>query len=132
MSTDWVKLFLQVRDALGLTQKQLGEFLGVNRRTIQRWEERGGIGLDRKNAEKLAAALRPDHAELADTVVQAARLEEVRFGQLASPEAVASILEAAARAGGMSVEAVKPVVRAALEATAASGAHPSAVVAALE
>ena len=129
--TDWSILFLQARDALGLTQKQLGALLGMDRRTIQRWEERGGIGMDRKQAEILAAALRPSHAALADTVLKAVRLEEVRGGRLASPEAVASILEAAAHAGGMSVEAVKPIVRAALTATAAAGTHPSAVVAAM-
>jgi transcriptional regulator with XRE-family HTH domain len=132
MATDWSTILLQVRATLGLTQKDLGELLGRDRRTIQRWEDRGGNGLSLSEAEILATAVRPEDPALADTILEEGRLWEERFGHRASAEAVASILEAAARAGGMSVEAVKPVVKAALEATAATGCLPAAVVAGMD
>ena len=54
MTMEWSALFLRARDALGLSQKELGELLGMDRRTIQRWEDRGGVGMDRKQAETMS------------------------------------------------------------------------------
>ena len=91
-------LFVLVQVALKLTQKQLGQMLGVDRRTIQRWQDRGSGTLSRSDARLLAKALRPTHPDLADEVMDLGRRNPILAP--ASPEDLAVILEAAAAAAG--------------------------------
>ena len=53
--------------ALGLTQEELGELLGRNRRTIQRWQDNDFEPMA-DQAEMLARALQPVRPDLAEQV----------------------------------------------------------------
>ncbi len=59
MPSSPAKLTTLCQLALGVTQKEMGDLLGRNRRTIQRWQARGCLLPD--EAETLANALRPEH-----------------------------------------------------------------------
>jgi transcriptional regulator with XRE-family HTH domain len=41
MPTESASLLIRCQMALGLTQEELGDLLGRNRRTIQRWQDTG-------------------------------------------------------------------------------------------
>jgi DNA-binding XRE family transcriptional regulator len=55
---------IEARHALGISQRQLGETLGVVKRTIQRWEDHGGI-VTPFHVAKLVAAVHPRNPVLA-------------------------------------------------------------------
>ncbi len=104
MSTNVALLMVQCQIALGLTQKAMGELLGKDRRTIQRWQDRGCI-LMPDDAETLAKALRPEHPDLADAVLALGHETANILGMApaVTPE-VMEILQTAAEAGGVSAE----------------------------
>jgi transcriptional regulator with XRE-family HTH domain len=130
MPSDSATLVLHCRFALELTQKELGALLGVNRRTIQRWQ-RGSANLDLDQAKTLAKALRPGFPELADAVMDHARYLGALSRLVASPEAIAAILRAAAMAGGTSADTARAIVMAAFASAADEGVDVRAVLAAM-
>ncbi len=120
--------------ALGVTQKEMGDLLGKNRRTIQRWQARG-CGLMPDEAETLANALRPEHPELADQVVALGQATAASLGlpPVATPEAIDAILQAAAAAAeGVSARAIRAAVTAAFVKAAQGGFHVKGVAAGLQ
>lgn len=129
MPTDSATLVVQCQLALGLTQKELGALLGKDRRTIQRWQDRG-CKLLPADAQTLADALRPVRPDLADEVLAHGRAMAAALG-VCTPPVLDAILEAAAAAAGTSVDAVRPAVAAAFERAAEAGVNVNAVVAAL-
>jgi hypothetical protein len=92
MPMDSAVLLVHCQIALGLTQKELGDLLGM------------------------ASALQPVRPDLAEQVLELGRTMGI-VGQPASPataEVIDAILQAAADAGGTSPEAIRPAVTAAL------------------
>lgn len=75
----------ELREAAGLTQKQLAQKAGVHVRSVQNWEK--GRGLYGRNIESAAAALgvsteeilgrRARSDELADVIARVARIERI-------------------------------------------------------
>ena len=122
-------LMVQIQLALGVTQAGLGAMLGRDKRTIQRWQ-RGGTSLMPAQAVTLANALRPVRQDLADELLAlAAKTEgELRRGRAASPETIDAILEAAAKAGRISLKAARPIVTAAFRAASELGAGTDAAL----
>jgi hypothetical protein len=103
--------------ALQITQAELGELVGVHKRTIQRWQEKA-LSLTPSQAERLAAALRPVQPDLAEQVLELGR----RFAEVAgvampldpaTPESIDEVLRAAAEACSTSPEAIRPAIVAA-------------------
>jgi hypothetical protein len=117
MDIDADALIVRCQAALQMTQAELGELLGVHKRTIQRWQ---GVPLSitPSQAERLAAALRSVQPDLAERVLELGRRFAERTGMLppllpATPEAIDEVVRAAAEAGGTSPEAIRPAVVAA-------------------
>jgi hypothetical protein len=127
MPTSSAALLVHCQLALGLTQRQLGELLGRDRRTIQRWQDKG-VELMPDQAQTLAEALQPVRPDLAEQVLELAR---ATTGNAATAEVIDAILRAAANAGGTSPEAIRPAITAAFLEAREAGVEVSAIVAAL-
>jgi hypothetical protein len=123
---------IHCQTALGMTQAEMGAMLGKDRRTIQRWQDRG-CSLLPGDAATLASALRPGHPDLADKVLALGRETADQLGMppATTPEMIAAIVQAAAAAGGTTPDAIRPAVAAAFAKAAAMGADARAVAAAL-
>ncbi len=130
MPTESAKLMIECQMALQITQKQLAALVGKDRRTIQRWQDRGCPALLASDAEPLVRALRPVRPDLADRVLAMA-VPESGVNPV-TPVVLDAILAAAARAGGTTRQSVTPLVRAAFREAARQGVEVSAVAAFLE
>jgi hypothetical protein len=130
MPSDSSVLMVDVQMALHLSQTELGALIGVTKRTIQRWQDRGVPALDEEDATILADRLRPTHPHLADAVM-ALHLRSLSYGRVATAEALSSIFDAVAAAGNLSPDAARPLVEAAFRQAAAQGVDVGAVLAAL-
>jgi len=126
------RLMVLCQLALGITQKDMANMLGVDRRTIQRWQDKG-TSLLPATAETLAKALRPEHPELADQVLALGGATAATLGlaPAASPEVIDGILQAAAEAGGASPGGIRAAVTAAFGKAVEAGVEAQAVVAGL-
>ncbi len=114
-------LVIRCRMALRLTQEDFGNILGVTKRTVQRWEERGALLID-SQIEALARAVYPAEPDLAAEVAAARGTTLDRLGVVPSADgtttpnardAIDSIVRAAAEAVGLASEAIRPAVAAA-------------------
>jgi hypothetical protein len=112
------KLWVLVQQALKLTQRELAALVGVERRTIQRWQVHGALS-STTELLKVAVALDAVNSELAVEVRAIASQDPTRPTE---PQVIEAIVGAAAAAVGMSSEAVKPAVEAAFRAAKARGA----------
>jgi hypothetical protein len=117
MTLDANQLVVQCQFALGLTQAELGDVIGVHKRTVQRWQEKP-FSLTPDQAERLAVALRPVRPDLADQVLEMGREFAARVGMTppvlpATAEEIDEVVRAAAVAGGTSPDAIRAVVAAA-------------------
>ena len=135
VATDPSALLVHCQFALGLSQKQLGELLGRDRRTIQRWLVRGFTLLP-EQAQTLADALQPVRPDLAQQVIEMARETALAAGMApphrpATEELIEAILQAAAHAGGTSPEAMRPALTAALLKADEAGVEVRAILAGL-
>jgi hypothetical protein len=130
MSTNVALLMVQCQIALGLTQKAMGELLGKDRRTIQRWQDRG-CTLMPDDAETLAKALRPEHPDLADAVLALGHETAKILGMApaVTPEVIEEILQTAAEAGGVSADTLRAALTAAFVKVVQDGFDIRAVVA---
>jgi len=132
MPTDSAALLVECQIALGVTQRELGELLGRDKRTIQRWQDKGFVPMP-DQTRALADALRPVRPDLAERVLELGR--KTGFGSApegpATAEVIDAILRAAADAGGTSPEAIRPVITAALRKAEEEGASVAAIVAGL-
>jgi transcriptional regulator with XRE-family HTH domain len=117
-------LFGKVQIALKMTQRELGEFIGVDRRTIQRYQSHGG-SMNAEGLLKLAGALDEVDAALA---AQCRSIASQDPTVPASDEILDAVMGAAARATGMSAEAVQPGVEAAFREAARRGMSLHAVM----
>jgi transcriptional regulator with XRE-family HTH domain len=134
MPTSSAALLVHCQLALGLTQRQLGELLGRDRRTIQRWQEKG-VELMPDQAQTLANALQPARPDLAEQVLELGRKTAIMAGMAgvssATAEVIDAILQAAADAGGTSPQAIRPAVTAAFLKAREVGVEVRAIVAGL-
>jgi len=136
MPADSGALLIHCQMALGLTQQGLGDLLGMTKRTIQRWQDRGFAPLAQQ-AETLAHALRPVRPDLADQVLELRRkvalaAEDAPPVVPATAEVIDGILRAAADAAGTSPEAIRPAITAALLEADEAGVDVKALVAGLK
>ncbi len=138
MASSTAVLMVQCQMALGLNQREFAALLGRDRRTIQRWQDKG-MALDPTQAEALSSALRPTRPDLADQIVELGRQYAERAGLPgpvvpASPEVISAILEAAAaagEAGAARAEGMRAAVTAAFLKAAEAGVDVEAVIAGL-
>ena len=79
MSTSSAALLVHCQIALGLTQKALGDLLGRDGRTIQRWQEKG-TDLMPDQARTLADALLRVRPDLAEQVLKLGRQTALAAG----------------------------------------------------
>jgi transcriptional regulator with XRE-family HTH domain len=133
MPADSAALLVHCQIALGLTQEELGDLLGMNRRTIQRWQE-SGFEPTTDQAETVANALQPVRPDLAERVRELGRKAAIASGATpparpATAEVIDAILRAAADAGGTSPEAIRPAITAALLKAEEAGVEVRAIVA---
>ena len=113
-------LLIQCRMAMGLTQQEFGEIVGLTKRTIQRWEERGA-SLIPSEVEALARALHPVRPDLAAQIAATVDTTLDRLGIVtagaASPMAMSdpidSVVHAAADVMGVTPDAIRPAIAAA-------------------
>jgi transcriptional regulator with XRE-family HTH domain len=113
-------LLIQCRMAMGLTQQEFGEIVGLTKRTIQRWEERGA-SLIPSEVEALARALHPVRPDLAAQIAATVDTTLDRLGIVtagaASPMAMSdpidSVVHAAAGVMGVTPDAIRPAIAAA-------------------
>jgi transcriptional regulator with XRE-family HTH domain len=131
MPHDTATLMTLIQISLGISQREMGDLVGVTKRTIQRWQDGGTSMLDEDQATALAERLRPGHPALADEVMALGRRFGTTSARPVSPEELAAILGAAATAGGTSPEGARPLVLAAFQEAAAQGVDVWTVVAAL-
>lgn len=136
MPSESAALLVRCQMALGLTQEELADLLGRNKRTIQRWQE-SGFEPVADQAETLANALQPVRADLAEQVRELGKKAAAVAGvtppaRPATPEVIDAILRAAADAGGTSPEAIRPAITAALLKAEEAGVEVRAIVAALK
>ena len=129
MATDSAKLMTQVQFALRMTQRQLGALVGKDRRTVQRWQDRGCTLLP-SEAEVLAKALHDEHPDLAAQVTALGDEGGTRAG-VATTTMIEAIVKAAARAAGASKEAIRPALVAAFGKASEAGLSAAAVLEAL-
>jgi transcriptional regulator with XRE-family HTH domain len=101
-------LIIECRTALRLTQERFGDLLGQTKRTVQRWEARGGVLLP-SQVETLIHALRGVRPDLAERVASTGGAASVA----ARAAALESVVRAAADAIGVAPDAVRPAVAAA-------------------
>ncbi len=125
-------LLVHCQLALCLTQKGLGDLLGRDRRTIQRWQT-SGFELMPDQAKTLADALQPVRPDLAEEVLELGRKTAILAGMTsppipATPEVIDAILRAAADAGGTSPEAIRAAVIAAFLKADEAGVEVRAIV----
>jgi transcriptional regulator with XRE-family HTH domain len=135
MPDDSAALLIHCQLALRLSQEELGELVGKNRRTIQRWQE-SGFQPSANVAETLAHALQPVRPDLAEQVLDLGRKAAIAAGMTpparpATAEVIDAILRAAADAAGTSPEAIRPSITAALLKAEEAGVDVSAIVAGL-
>jgi hypothetical protein len=135
MSAGSGALLIHCQLALGLTQQELGDLLGRNKRTIQRWQD-SGFAPSEEQAETLADALQSVRPDLAEQVRDLGRKAALAAGVVtpatpATPEVIDTILRAAADAAGTSPEAMRPAITAALLKAEEAGVDVKAIVAAL-
>ncbi len=136
MSADSAALLVQCQIVLRLTQEGLGDLLGRNRRTVQRWQE-SGFEPTADQAEALAHALQPVRPDLAEQVLELGRKATIAAGgtppvQPATAEVIDAILRAAADAAGSSREAIRPAIIAALLKAEEARVEVSAIIAGLK
>jgi hypothetical protein len=136
MPLDSSILLVDCQMALGLDQQEYAAFLGVDRRSIQRWQDKGFSPLP-EMAQKLADAVRPTRPDLADRVIELGAKSAALTGAVppyspASAEAIADIVQAAATAAGLSAEAVRPAIAAAFTRAHETGVDVRAVIAGLK
>ncbi|HEY2511049.1 MAG TPA: helix-turn-helix transcriptional regulator [Polyangiaceae bacterium] len=123
-------LLVRSRLSLGMSQKQLGELLGVSRSTINRWAGGRHSGVIGSQLATLAGALLPRDAALAAEVAAYGHETLETLGLVAAPapppappapepiplaHLADSALCAAAEAGSLSPAQVRPMLVAALE-----------------
>jgi transcriptional regulator with XRE-family HTH domain len=135
MTVDAEGLMVHCQFALKLTQAQLGELVGVHKRTIQRWQQ-GRFLLTPDQAERLAVALQPVRPDLAKQVLEMGREFAASTGTNppvlpATPEEIEEVVRAAAQAGGMSPDAIRASIAAAFTKAAALDLEVRDVVAGL-
>jgi transcriptional regulator with XRE-family HTH domain len=134
------QLLVLALDALGITQGQLGDLLGVSRRTISRWTS-GGTVLSDKEVATLARAVYPKNASLAAQVAAYGRTTLEQLGIVQPPKPalppppppppprlVDVVVYAAADALDASPRSVRRAVIAAFEAALEVGLDVKAVV----
>jgi hypothetical protein len=124
-----------VREACGvlhLNNRQLGDYLGVSRRTIQRYIRSGQLGYG-QHFHKLAIGVHPTHPELAAKLARAAGTTLEELGLRSSPpksapatptarsEHADSVVCAAADVLELHPAAVRPAIAAALSRMRALG-----------
>jgi transcriptional regulator with XRE-family HTH domain len=124
-----VPLVAEAQRTLGLTQAQLGELLGISRRTVIRWS--GASSPSQGDLVKLAKAVFPKDPALADRLARAggARLHELGLAPppqappspQARENAIASIVCAAAEASVGTPQAARAGLLAALDRAATLG-----------
>jgi transcriptional regulator with XRE-family HTH domain len=127
-------LLLQSRMALGLTQQAFGDIVGLTKRTIQRWEERGAT-LTPLEVEALAQALNPVRPDLAAEIAAAADTTLERLGiapaearsSMASSDPVESVVRAAADVMRVTPDAIRPAIAAAFARASEVGLDVQAV-----
>ena len=129
-------LLIHCQLALGLSQENLGELLGRNRRTVQRWQQ-SGFEPTAEQVETLAHALQHVRPDLAEQVLELGRKAAIAAGvtppaRPATAELIEAILRAAADAGGTSPEAIRPALTAAFLKAEEAGVAVSAIVAGLK
>ena len=131
MSTESALLMVHCQVALGLTQKELGALVRRDRRTIQRWQDKG-CQLTPDEVEALAAALGPVRPDLVEAVRELGRKWRKAMGASApaTPEVIDAIVAAAAAEIGTAVtkRAVEAALRAAFGKAADAGVELGAVV----
>jgi transcriptional regulator with XRE-family HTH domain len=134
MPADSAALLVHCQLALGLTQQELGDLLGRDRRTIQRWQESGFEPMA-DQAETLAHALQSVRPDLAEQVRELAKSAIVAGATSSDRPATAEVIDAILRAGadaaGTSPESIRPAITAALLKAEEAGVEVSAIVAAL-
>jgi hypothetical protein len=122
MAEDISVLLIQTRRALHLSQRELGERLGMVKRTMQRWEARGAILLP-SHIRILATALYPENPALAARMAAYGHTSLRELGLEVPPPAllppvaplatsilVDSILCVAADAIGVAPSAIRPAL----------------------
>ena len=134
MPSETAILLVHCRMALNYTQKEFGDLVGKTKRTVQRWEDRGAILLP-SEAEAIAAAVRPVRPDLAESILALGRATAEVLGTPtpilvpATPAALATLVQAAADAIGVTTDAIRPAVIAAFEQAEAEGVDVKSVVA---
>lgn len=78
-------LVIQARIALGLSQRKLGEMLGISERTVQRWEDGGAIVLPHTIAT-LTTEVLPKDPDLAARIAAHAGTSLAQLGVEKAPE----------------------------------------------
>jgi DNA-binding XRE family transcriptional regulator len=147
MNEHVIHLTLKARDVLHMNQRELGEALGLSRRTIQRWDHGHGSP-DSLDLAKLAALVHPRDASLAAQIAKAGAttLEKLGLATPAPPVAAVAppappppppphltdtVVCAAAEALDVPPPAVRPVLLAAFRRARVAGLRVEDVEAAL-
>lgn len=114
------RLMFYARRAVGMTQRQLGDELGVSHRTVLRWE-RGYSSPVPRQILAIAAMLRPDDDALADELLATGHMNIiVSTAPAPAVTTAASAVAAPAPEGVATKPAIDAVVFAAAEAMDAS------------
>ncbi len=119
------ELFVRAQMTLGLTHPAMAEMLGYSSRTMIRWAQGGG-GPSEPDLLKLARAVYPRDAELADALAREAHTTLGELGVV--PAAAVGAAGGAPRPAPTTEHLVDSIVCA---ASRAAGAAPEAVTAAL-
>ena len=140
LSSELSPLVTRARLVLGMTQEQLGDLLGVAKRTVIRWN--AGSTPSQDQVIELAKAVHAQDPELASELAKAAgtRLDEIGLGapKVAAPTALVrelaidSIVCAAAEASVGTPQAARAGLLAALQRAAALGISSEELRAALQ
>jgi hypothetical protein len=133
-------LLTLAQQALGLTQEELGELVGVSRRTVSRWLSDGTVLTDSQGST-LARAVYPANASLAAQIAASGGTTLERLGIVQPPKPVEPpkpppppprlvevVVCAAAEALDASPRTVRPAVIAAFEAARDVGLDVEGVV----
>ena len=88
MSPEVLLLTFEVRDALVIGQRGLGELLGASRRTVQRWDSGHG-GPTADQLARIASAVHPRDASLATKIATVAGTTLEQLGLVRPEPAVA-------------------------------------------
>jgi hypothetical protein len=125
-------LFYVVHAAMGMNQREIGEFLGYSRRTIVRWTRSGISGATDADWCKMARAVHAKNPELARQAAKAAgetleslglvtQAREPARPPLTTADRADLAVYAAAEAMATSPQAVRPALLAALDRMTAVG-----------